>query len=101
MDNKSSGDRTIEIQHQIRQNAMKMQEEFKSMKNFEQEIKMKEEDMLKKAAMNVTTKENVSYEINDLNSIIMLKSLSFQFDQTSKNFKNFTSKEKRRRLLKK
>lgn len=59
MDNKSSGDPTVEIQHQIRQNAMKMQDEFKSMKNFELDMKKKEEEMLKKAAMEVAN-QNVS-----------------------------------------
>lgn len=60
MDNKSSGDRTVEIQHQIRQSAMKMQDEFKSMKNFELDMKRKEEEMLKKAAMEVAANETVS-----------------------------------------
>jgi hypothetical protein len=60
MDNKSSDDKTVEMQHQIRQNAMKMQDEFKSMKNFEQDMKRREEEMLKNAAMEVAASQNVS-----------------------------------------
>lgn len=50
----------MEIQQQVRQKAMEMQNEFKSMKNFEKEMKVKEEEMLKSAVMEVTASKNVS-----------------------------------------
>lgn len=56
MDNK-----TVEIQHQVRQNAMKLQEEMNSMKKFEQDMKTKEQEMLKNAAMEVAASQDVSY----------------------------------------
>lgn len=44
--------KTFELQHQVRQNALKIQEEFTSIKNFEQEMKRKEQEMLKNNAQN-------------------------------------------------
>lgn len=56
MDNKS-----VEIQQQVRQNALKLQEEMKGMKDFEKEMKNKEQEMLKTAAMEVAVSQDVSY----------------------------------------
>lgn len=56
MDNKSE-----EIQQQVRQNALKLQEEMKGMKDFEKEMKNKEQEMLKTAAMEVAASQDVSY----------------------------------------
>lgn len=40
---------TIEIQQQVRERAVKLQEEFKNIKSFEQDMKRKEQEMLKDA----------------------------------------------------
>lgn len=50
---------SIEIQHQVRENAKKLQEEFKNIKIFEQDMKRKEQD-LKIAALKVAERGDVS-----------------------------------------
>jgi hypothetical protein len=51
--------KTLELQHQIRQNAVKFQEEFKDLKNFEKEMKRKEQEML-----------NISANMNNNNQVL-------------------------------
>jgi hypothetical protein len=45
--------KTLEIQHQVRQKAMEIQEQFKGIKDFEKDMKKKEQNMLDEAAKRV------------------------------------------------
>lgn len=51
---------SIEIQHQVRENAKKLQGEIQNIKSFEKDMKRKEQEMLKIAAKEVADLGDVS-----------------------------------------